>query len=719
QFYLQFGLREDPGRHTNETNGYHKERPADATTADDITAWLLTAIYTLFDTYALTATLWQEWTTLRLITEAAERHGLHRQPPFKTIIRDWVAARPYNAPVGQPYAAQRLAAFEAFSARFYDKLPLSELGAIAEETQKLAAEEQPAYQQQMNLLAYLDPGKYMDERVQIPMWKAKVGLIWEGQIYLFDAIAKDKQGRPLAFTEKGDRWPLKIDNHGQPLDKRGKPLTAQGGWLLRKEPGSVQPTPVAYLAPPDPAALKAMVHGVIAGKSKKKPSDDMVDIRLVQSPRAEQERVRALLPKETQQELVELAQAPIIVNWDEQDRGLPVGEIRRNARRGIGDHPLTILRTGQTILFDQSHIFFDGIWGMAIAEVMTNQASSWVQHLTSIKTKKMSAPEPLQLRISPDFIDETNKLRAAENYAFYEVDAETSSVDMRLVQQARKFLKQRGIMLTINDMLVLSRVFHAANYEPNDFLMKEVRTLPEDLRKPVLKSLEDSGGYNPALLIPIDASFVQPKERIYPITFRNAIGGIFGAHQEAIAALQAHTDSPNDKSWERLDKARRSYFAYLNAFGEMLNAFKDVAMQGESLNISILKLIGNLPPSIQHTLAQIPQRFGPLNEVIKGEEVFSNVGRVAENSSLVRFLSAKDDGQAKRFVWGILTDDTDRMTVTLRDFRPHVPLLTRAGHHRLTQKLANDYVLTFVAEVNQLSLHLTDMALAEDEMRWG
>ncbi|NDJ34542.1 MAG: hypothetical protein GYB64_07720, partial [Chloroflexi bacterium] len=403
----------------------------------------------------------------------------------------------------------------------------------------------------------------------------------------------------------------------------------------------------------------------------------------------------------------------------EQDRGLPVGEIRRNARRGIGDHPLTILRTGQTILFDQSHIFFDGIWGMAIAEVMTNQASSWVQHLTSIKTKKMSAPEPLQLRISPDFIDETNKLRAAENYAFYEVDAETSSVDMRLVQQARKFLKQRGIKLTINDMLVLSRVFHAANYEPNDFLMKEVRTLPEDLRKPVLKSLEDSGGYNPALLIPIDASFVQPKERIYPITFRNAIGGIFGAHQEAIAALQAHTDSPNDKSWERLDKARRSYFAYLNAFGEMLNAFKDVAMQGESLNISILKLIGNLPPSSQHPLDQIPQRSGPLNEVIKGEEVFSNVGRVAENSSLVRFLSAKDDGQAKRFVWGILTDDTDRMTVTLRDFRPHVPLLTRAGHHRLTQKLANDYVLTFVAEVNQLSLHLTDMALAEDEMRWG
>jgi hypothetical protein len=357
---------------------------------------------------------------------------------------------------------------------------------------------------------------------------------------------------------------------------------------------------------------------------------------------------------------------------------------------------------------------------MAIAEVMTNQAVSWANHIVNVTPeKKTSAPEPLKMTSTPAFIEATDKIRQSAEYAFYEVDAETSSVDMRLVKQARGYLKQRGIKLTINDMLVLARVLHATRYKPAPFVMSQVEKLPDALEKEVKKSLEASGGYNPALLIPMDASFVDPKERVFPTTFRNAISGILDAYEEATNALEAHHRKPSEKTWTRLDEARRAYFAYLNSFGEQLNMYKDIAMRGESVNTAVLRLLGNLPTAVQHTLDQIPQKFQALNEVLKGEEVFSNVGKVASGSSLTRFMSAKDDGKAKRFVWGILTDDTGKMTVTLRDFRPHVSVLLRAGEQKLAQNLANDYVLTFVAEMNQLSLHLTDLALAEDEMRWS
>src|SRR5574340_1241163 len=44
QFYLGFGLREDPAKFTVETDGYHKSRPAEATEVHDLTAWVMALI---------------------------------------------------------------------------------------------------------------------------------------------------------------------------------------------------------------------------------------------------------------------------------------------------------------------------------------------------------------------------------------------------------------------------------------------------------------------------------------------------------------------------------------------------------------------------------------------------------------------------------------------------------------------------------------------------
>jgi hypothetical protein len=120
QFYLQFALREDTGRHTNETLAYHQQRPKEATLIDDISAWIMTAIYTLLDTDGLTGALWTEWTSLRLIREAAEHAGIADTPPFPNMMRIWQAARPYRTAAGVSYAEARRAAFDEFARAYIE-----------------------------------------------------------------------------------------------------------------------------------------------------------------------------------------------------------------------------------------------------------------------------------------------------------------------------------------------------------------------------------------------------------------------------------------------------------------------------------------------------------------------------------------------------------------------------------------------------------------------
>jgi hypothetical protein len=119
---------------------------------------------------------------------------------------------------------------------------------------------------------------------------------------------------------------------------------------------------------------------------------------------------------------------------------------------------------------------------------------------------------------------------------------------------------------------------------------------------------------------------------------------------------------------------------------------------------------------MQYLLDQIPQRIGALNEVIKGNEAFSNVGRVAPGTSLSRFISARDDGQTKELIWGILTDDQEQMHISLRDFRPFVPLLLALGETELADLLAEDYLGSYVDGLNRFVAELgTLIALEENE----
>ena len=160
----------------------------------------------------------------------------------------------------------------------------------------------------------------------------------------------------------------------------------------------------------------------------------------------------------------------------------------------------------------------------------------------------------------------------------------------------------------------------------------------------------------------------------------------------------------------------RKMLAYLQAFGELLNTLKAVTMRGESFNTATLRMLAHLPSSMQNLLDQIPQRISVLNEIIKGTEVFSNVGRVAPNSSLSRFSSARDDGETKQLIWGFLTDDKGTMHITLRDFRPFVPLLLQLRDppgQALADLLARDYLQVYVQDFNRFIDQLSTFVASE------
>jgi hypothetical protein len=82
------------------------------------------------------------------------------------------------------------------------------------------------------------------------------------------------------------------------------------------------------------------------------------------------------------------------------------------------------------------------------------------------------------------------------------------------------------------------------------------------------------------------------------------------------------------------------------------------------------------------------------------------VGRVAPGATLTRFISAKDDGETKELVWGILTDDQGRMQISLRDFRPFVPMLLALGEAPLADLLAQDYLESYVEGFNRFLAEL-------------
>jgi hypothetical protein len=648
QFYASYALREDTARHTNETHGFDtllSQHNIHLNPVDRLTAWLMSAVTCLHQYDALLKNEWRERVAISLLEEADSARA-------KRLHREWQLLLPYRREeeaADFDYPTYRQQKFEQFLGRNLNTLPLVEREKWRTKLRQAEERDLAAYQKQMSILTYLDPGLYGESRVGFNLDAAQIGIIHRDSYYLLPAC------------EPGTRKPLNV-------------MTARAQIADILKSGISSPTQLTTLARTQRAALSGL---------------------------------RAQLNPMLVNDLDNLRFAPILISADTRSRRLPLSELRQS-ERGVGSHALTIFDTGETIVFDQSHIFFDGAWGMALSEIMTNEALSWARYLDMLPSptpaeRRIYAPLALQVQ-QPDL-----DLIKQSPHVSAEASAETDKVDLKECLRLRKQFKQRNdlLRLTINDLLVLYRAIHAATYRPSPQLQAEIKKLAStqpEVASAVRQLVEESSRVNPAILIPMDASLKSPRERIYPLNMEVPIAelNLLKLHGQTMKMLAAYEDSTEDRGamYASFDHYQRTYLASLAGFGAILEKAKEIAIQGESASVGAIKLLAHLPAPLQRILDKVPERFELLNNLIKGREVFSNVGAVARISTLCRFITAKDDNSQKELAWGVLTDAKGNMRISLRDFRPQVATLLSIGRKDLANMIAQDYLDAYAEGFN-------------------
>lgn len=665
QFYLEFALREDSARHANETTGFHSHLQAnniDLKDYDVLAAWMLAVVDFVRHYPAMLINEWRERVLLRTLAQVAEEFKVKHAETYADFYRLWEHQRPYHLPANtaaRTFPAYRRALFDAFWQPHYKAMKREAREAFDVRYANLEATALPAYLQQMSCLAYLKPGAYSESREAYGLEHTLLAIICKGRYYLIN-----------------------------------------------------------YDHLPDVSTVRRIAGAILYHDSPHPPAT--LDDALVRAHRNNHNRLRRQLDDETQKDLEALKHAPIIINWDDHASQQPLASIRQ-AKRGIGDHPLTIIRTDSSFVFDQSHIFFDGAWGAAVAEIMTNYAASWASHLASEPAARRGRTAPY----SPPLQTPKKVLKAASKSTIApEAAAENSHVNLKGILSLRKSLKQRSdiVQITVNDILILYRSLHGTRYQPSSHLADALEKLRKSRSSKAQRAYEavqlaiaESQTKNPAILIPIDASLHNPRERLFPTTFRNPLTDFWAYHRRAWAALHSLEEHEDDASRKNFEDARLNYLRMIAGFGELMVRYKSIALRGESVSSASIKFLANLPGAVQNLLNAVPERFDVLNEVIKGEEVFSNIGRVARGSSLRRFTTAKDDNAQKSFSWGVLTDDNGVMHLSLRDFRPHVALLYEAGHDELAPIIAQDYLDAYVSGLNQYVAELGQITVASSQ----
>ncbi len=620
QFYLEFGLREDSARHACETMGFKQAIDAndlEVSEADQLAAWIQ-AVSRLLLTYD--ELLAQEWRERLILYQLGQRLD------DRKITARWVARRPYGVPPPntQQYINYRQLEFwefvrEALSSEMREH-DVNETMMLWGNEETLTISDRQSYQKQMSLLHMLEPGAFNDERRPLPLEYAQIAVIWNHTYYM------------IPLTHKG-----------RPLDRR---------------------------------AIRAVAHSILhTPPTHQYPT---VDELLITIPRAAQRNVRTQLPRNVMEQVEWLRVAPVIINWDEADAGLPLTSIRQG-KRGIGDHALTLFRTQDSMVFDQSHIFFDAIWGMAVAEILTNQAIHNIRQMDQLPPANSNIQPPMLDLIAPP---QVKKLLQQQLLSGRESSAEVEVPIVSVMNRLRRLMRQRNrdLQLTINDWLMLYRSLFNQQYRPSRRLARVLKNLEQQGQQEATavehlrEMLKEQRKTSPAFLIPIDASATNPQARIYPVTYspRPPWTDIAAVHAKVWKLWGEYTNDEVPEQWSAFNKARTQYMGMIRMFGVLMARYKEIALEGETMSVATLKILGTVPKSLQKMLSNIPDKIDILNDMLKGTEVFSNVGKVAETSSLARFITAKDDNQKKELCWGVMTRADDTMIITVRDFRPAV-----------------------------------------------
>lgn len=668
QFYADYALREDTARHANETHGFDtllRENHIFLNEVDRLTAWVMASVNCLHQYHALLQNEWMERVSIALLEEA-----LHAVPDqtqtARRLFRDWELVRPYRREddgANVDYPTYRRLKFEEFLQSKLQVLPPNVYETWKQNLNEAIEQGLEAYQNQMSILAYLDPGHYGEIRIPFNIVDAQIGIIHNHCYYLIPAC------------EPGTNEPLNV-------------LTA-----------------------------RAQVMALLNNDTSAVPSQL---ISLAKVKRSALAQLRSKLNPMLVNELDNLKFAPILISTDKRARELPLSELRQS-ERGIGSHAMTIFDTGQTIVFDQSHIFFDGVWGSVLSEIMTNEALSWARYLSLLPSPTM-ADHSIYTSLALQLNEEDLLLASQSPQVLPEAGAENDQLDLKAFFDLRKQFKQRNdlIELTINDLLVLYRAIHATNYKPSHELLDEIHKLSEtqpELSASLYQLVEEGSRTNPSILIPMDASLKSPRERVYPMNVEVPLVdlNLLALHAQTLKLLTAYENATSEEKaalFASFNHSQKVYLASLAGFGVFLSRAKEIASLGQSASVGAIKLLAHLPLPIQRLLDKIPERFEVLNNILKGREVFSNVGAVAPTSTLTRFMTAKDDNDQKLLAWSVITDAESVVKMNMRDFRPHVAKLLEIGRKDLAEMITQDYLNAYVNGANQFVYELSKITTA-------
>lgn len=645
QYYLEFGLREDTGRHACETCGLQwviQKEKLKVSEADQLAAWIMAAswLVTIYDELLLQE--YRERIMLRDIGEAIQ---------YPLLSGKWVNFRPYHSPNGTSYLEHRRQAFHSFifdilSSRMRDRQANKTLDTMYNNEQTLLKDLRIAYQDQMSILATLQPEDFSDVRLPIRLDRSQIAIAYHNKYFLIPVV-----------------------HSGQRLDLQ---------------------------------TIRALAQSILDTKYERKRQG--ADEILVEIPRQFQTQARRQLSSDIEKNILKLKAAPIIINWDDTDGSQTLSEIRQG-RRGIGDHALTLFKTDRSMVFDQSHIFFDAIWGMAVAEILTNRATTFLREMDGNPGVSLPGIHPPEIDLVPRR-DVSKNIRRMVNKS-YEVSAEVHLDILNQFDEVRRLLKQRSgdLKLTVNDLLILYRSQYNQDYRPAQKLVQTLNDLEingnrwqSKAAREALQALHSVPAEFPAFLIPIDATISDPKERIFPVTFKPQPpwSNIRPQHHETwnwLMESERMTQRREQKqTWDMFNDSRTRYLEMLRMFYVLMYRYKEVALAGGSLSTVTLKILSAVPKRLQSWLSSIPDKIDLLNDMLKGTEVFSNVGHVSDGSSLTRFITAKDDNEKKVLCWGIMTRADGVMVITLRDFRPWVTNLNASSASDAAKLVTQDYL---------------------------
>lgn len=737
QFYTEYGLREDAARHCVETRGFRGDglSPADAAAC-----WVYAAMHTLYKYDELLAAEWRERAALRCIDltlreragealgPSAPKRGEEREralAPHVAALQaryglaklgpDWAGRRPYHGPSADPidgYLAARQRAFDAYLERRLAVLPPDLRDRVHSRLAEWQAQDLANFQTQMSVHATLRSESFCERRDPLPFEMLCVALVSGGAYHLIEICERDEAGHLVITPRDGDparpgqSLPLVRDAEGGLADRYGRPVTIDRRGNLRVDGlrlGRLRLAPFAKVRSRVAAAMRA-APPLGPGEAAELGVDEL----LAWAPRGRQEQLRGLLGAQTRGEIELLRRAAIVVNWDDHGEGRPLGQLRR-AKRGCGDHALTIFRAGSGVVFDMSHIFFDGIWGATLAEIVTGFATALTRAAQG-RAPAADAPPALRLAATPAFLAAATEAQAQ---APAEADAETREVSLAAINGLRRKLAAREIELTVNDFLLLARYEHAASYRPGPAALAALDDLAARgqaeavLCGRISAWLEAQRSIVPALLVPMDASWVNPRDRLQPATLRNPSPDLLPLLASCEDLLRRLIKEGGPEARTAFEEERTRLCGELMRFGAVLRALREITTRGESFTAAALRLMAHLPRPTQSLLDQIPQRIDVLNEIVKGTEVFSNIGQVAGSSSLARFMSSRDDGVTKQLTWGVMADARGHLVITLRDFRPHVGELIAAGYPATAELLAVDFLAAYAAAATGLVKRLT------------